>query len=143
MLKVLLPVDGSESAMRATRKLIETISWYKEPPRVDLLTVHLPLPRYRNMNLVVSDKMIESYYSDESDAMLAESRNALDAAGVKYTLHKAVGPIAETIVAEAARCGSDLIFMGTRGMTAVSNMALGSIATKVLHLVHIPVVLVH
>ena len=33
MLKVLLPVDGSANATRATEKLIETLSWYKEQPR--------------------------------------------------------------------------------------------------------------
>jgi nucleotide-binding universal stress UspA family protein len=36
-----------------------------------------------------------------------------------------------------------MIFMGTRGMTALSNMVMGSVATKVLHLAHIPVVLIH
>jgi nucleotide-binding universal stress UspA family protein len=36
-----------------------------------------------------------------------------------------------------------MIYMGTRGMTAVSNMVMGSIATKVLHLADVPVVLVH
>ena len=44
MFKVLLPVDGSESAERATRKLIETAGWCKEQPKIDLLTVHLPVP---------------------------------------------------------------------------------------------------
>jgi len=33
--------------------------------------------------------------------------------------------------------------MGTRGMTAMSKLVLGSVATKVLHLTHIPVVLIH
>jgi nucleotide-binding universal stress UspA family protein len=35
-----------------------------------------------------------------------------------------------------------MIYMGTRGMTALSNMMMGSIATKVVHLSPIPVVLV-
>jgi nucleotide-binding universal stress UspA family protein len=34
------------------------------------------------------------------------------------------------------------IVMGTRGAGAVANMLLGSVATKVLHLVGVPVVLV-
>jgi len=32
--------------------------------------------------------------------------------------------------------------MGTRGMSSVANMVLGSAATKVLHLVSVPVLLV-
>jgi nucleotide-binding universal stress UspA family protein len=36
-----------------------------------------------------------------------------------------------------------MIYMGTRGMSALANMALGSVTTRVLHLCHIPVVLIH
>jgi nucleotide-binding universal stress UspA family protein len=143
MLKVLLPVDGSKSATRATKKLIKTLGWYKEPPRVDLLTVHLPVQRLQNMTFFVSKAMLEHYYAEECKEMLAPRRKALDAAGVKYTVHTLVGSIAESIVEQAKRSGSNMIYMGTRGMTALSNMALGSVATRVLHLAHIPVVLIH
>ncbi len=143
MLKVLLPVDGSASATRATLKLIETLDWYKEPPGIDLLAVHLPLPRFPNMGVVVSKEMLDRYYAEESEAMLASSKRALDAAGVKYTAHRRVGMIAESIIEQAKQCESTMIYMGTRGMTALSSMVLGSIATRVLHLAHIPVVLIH
>jgi nucleotide-binding universal stress UspA family protein len=36
-----------------------------------------------------------------------------------------------------------MIYMGTRGMGAVSGLVMGSTATKVLHLASVPVVLVH
>jgi nucleotide-binding universal stress UspA family protein len=143
MLKVLLPVDGSPSATRATQKLIDTLDWYKEPPTIDLLTVHLPVPRVPNMGAFVSKEMIQKYYDEESAAMLAPSRKLLDAAGVKYAVQQRVGPIAETIVRQATESGSNMICMGTRGMSALANMAMGSVATRVLHLSHVPVVLIH
>ena len=143
MLKVLLPVDGSKSATRAAKALVKTLSWYKTRPQVDLLAVHLPVPRLPNMGVVVSKQMIERYYAEESAAMLAPSRKILDAAGVKYTVHAAVGSIAESIVDQAKQSDCNMIYMGTRGMTALSNMVLGSVATRVLHLAHIPVVLIH
>jgi nucleotide-binding universal stress UspA family protein len=143
MLRVLLPVDGSKAATRAAKKLVETLAWYKGRPHIDLLAVHLPVPRFANMGAVVSRKMIERYYADECKAMLAPSQRILDAANVKYTVHTVVGSIAESIVAQAKQSGSDMIYMGTRGMTALGGMVLGSVATKVLHLAHIPVVLVH
>jgi nucleotide-binding universal stress UspA family protein len=143
MLKVLLPVDGSESAARATHKFIETLGWYKEQPSVDLLAVHLPVPRFPNMSVVVSDEMLERYYADECEVMLAPSKKALEAAGVRYTARTRVGAIAESIIEQAKQSGSNMIYMGTRGMTALSNMVLGSITTRVLHLAHIPVVLIH
>ena len=108
MLKILLPVDGSPSAVRATETLIETIGWYREAPSIELVSVHL-----------------------------------LDAAGVPYTSHALTGPIAETIVHQAKESGSNMLYMGTRGMSALANMALGSVTTRVLHLCHIPVVLIH
>jgi nucleotide-binding universal stress UspA family protein len=143
MLKVLIPVDGSDCSRRATRKLVEMLGWYKEPPHIDLLAVHLPVPRFPNMSVVVSDEMIERYYDEESAQMLAPSKAILDAAGVGYSVHMRVGPIAETIVDQASKSGSDMIYMGTRGMTALSSMVLGSVATRVLHLARIPVVLIH
>jgi len=143
MLKVLLPVDGSKSATRAAKKLVETLAWYKGRPQIDLLAVHLPVPRFANMGVVVSKQMIERYYAEECRNMLKPSRKILDAAHVKYVVHTAVGPVAESIIEQAKRSGSNIIYMGTRGMTALSNMVLGSVTTKVLHLAHIPVVLIH
>ena len=103
MLKVLLPVDGSPSAVRATQKLIETLGWYKEPPAIDLLAVHLPVPRVPNMGTFVSKDMLQQYYADECQAMFAPSRELLDAAGIAYTTHQAIGPIAESITEQATK----------------------------------------
>jgi nucleotide-binding universal stress UspA family protein len=143
MLKILLPVDGSECAVRATRKLVETLGWYRDAPTIELCTVHLPLPRVPNMGAFVSHEMVQKYYDDESNAMLAPSRTVLDEANVAYTVTRLVGPIAETIVDHAGKSGVDLIFMGTRGMSALANIALGSVTTRVLHLAHVPVLIVH
>ena len=49
----------------------------------------------------------------------------------------------QKLIEQAKQCESTMIYMGTRGMTALSSMVLGSIATRVLHLAHIPVVLIH
>jgi nucleotide-binding universal stress UspA family protein len=143
MLRVLVPVDGSESATRATQKLIETLGWYKEQPKVDLLAVHLPVPQFPNMRVVINNGMLDRYYTEECEVMLSPSKKALDAAGVEYTAHRLVGAIAESIIEHAKQLDSTMIYMGTRGMTALSNMILGSITTRVLHLAHIPVVLIH
>jgi nucleotide-binding universal stress UspA family protein len=75
--------------------------------------------------------------------MLAPSKKILDEAGVKFTAHTLVGSIAESIIKQAKRSRSNMIYMGTRGMTELSNMVLGSVATRVLHLANIPVVLIH
>jgi nucleotide-binding universal stress UspA family protein len=142
--KILLAVDGSESALRATRKLIESVAAYKVPPRVELVTVHPPVPHYGGFSAaVVSHEMIEKYYREEGEKALAASKQVLDEAGVRYTPHVLVGEVPRAIVEHAGKARCQMIYMGTRGMTALVNMLLGSVATKVLHLARVPVVLVH
>ncbi len=142
-MKILLAVDGSETSAKAAAKLAESVGWFKEPPQIDVLTVHLPVPMFAHMGVVVTQEMLDRHYSEESLAALAPVRKVLDAAGVKYTAMRAVGPIAESIVDHAKHHGVDMIYMGTRGMTALSSAMMGSIATKVVHLATVPVVLVH
>lgn len=144
MLRILLAVDGSESAVRATRKLVESAAAHKEPPQVELVTVHLPVPHVGGFSgVVISNEMIEQHYREEGEKALAPSKEILDAAGIRYTTHILVGDIAKAIAEHADKTRCDMIYMGTRGMSAVSHMLVGSIATKVLHLAHVPVVLVH
>lgn len=144
MLKIMLAVDGSDSASRATQTLIEAAGWYKEPLEVELVTVHLPLPQVGGFaGSVVSHDMVEKYYSEEGGKALAPARKLLDAAGVRYVPHILVGEVAPSLVSHAQKTGCKMLYMGTRGMSAVSNLMVGSVATKVLHLCTVPVVLVH
>ncbi len=141
-MKILLAVDGSKNSLDAVDCLIEHADWYREKPGVELLTVHLPVPKLPRMGLVVSKQQVERYYQEEGDAILAKARKKLDAAEIPYQARILVGPIAETIVEHAKTRRCDMIFIGTRGMTAAGNMLLGSVATKVLHLSSVPVLLV-
>jgi nucleotide-binding universal stress UspA family protein len=141
-MKILLAVDGSKYSIDAVNCLIEHADWYREKPAVELLTVHLPVPKLPRMGLVVGKNQIERYYREEGEAMLAGAKRKLAAAGIRYNASILVGPVAETIVAHARKTRCDLIFIGTHGRTAAGNMLLGSIATKVLHIASVPVLLV-
>ena len=142
-MKMLLAVDGSESAVRATRKLVETLAWYKETPQVLLVTVHPPVPKVGLFaSVVVSQDMVERYLREEGEKALVPSKEMLDTAGIRYTPHVLVGEIAQTIVEHAQKSSCEMIYMGTRGMSAIASMVLGSVAIKVLHLARVPVVLV-
>jgi nucleotide-binding universal stress UspA family protein len=141
-MKVLLAVDGSEPSLRATRKLIDTLGWYKEPPQIEVVNVHLPVPHVGGMHAVVSEKDVDRYYADESAAALAQATALLDAAGVRYTARTLVGPLGETIAGEARKSGSDLIVMGTHGRNAASALVFGSVASEVVRVSAVPVLLV-
>jgi len=143
MPNILLAVDGSPHALRAAKKLIQNAAWYREPPQVRLLYVHLPVPEVHGLHHVVSREALRRFYMEEGEAALKACKKLLDRAGISYESEIDVGQIAETIASRAKKSGCDLIYMGTRGMSAIENMLLGSVATKVLHLSAIPVVLVN
>ena len=140
-MKILLPVDGSENALRATRFAISVAKACVEPAELHLLTVQLPILS-GDVKMFVSQGQINAYYHDEGIKALASARAALDAAGVHYVFHIGVGQLAETIAAYAKDKACDQVIMGTRGLGSVSGLLLGSVTTKVIHLVDVPVTLV-
>jgi nucleotide-binding universal stress UspA family protein len=141
-MKILLAVDGSKNSLAAVDALIEHADWYREPPRVELITVHLPVPKLPGMGAAVGKKQIADYYQQEGEQLLAAARRKLDAAGIKHQARVLVGPVAETLVRHATRERCDLIFIGTRGMSALGKALVGSTATKVMQISPLPVLLV-
>ena len=141
-MKILLAVDGSKPSLDATRSLIEHVGWYREAPAVELVHVHLPVPKLPGVSRFITKAQLARYYEDEGEAQLVRAKRLLAAARVAFRASVLVGPVAETIVRHARETRCDLIFVGTRGMTAAGNMLLGSTATKVLHLASVPVLLV-
>jgi nucleotide-binding universal stress UspA family protein len=75
-------------------------------------------------------------------AALADARKLLDDAGVKYIHHIGVGETPGIIARYVEDKNIEQVVMGTRGLGTISGMLLGSVATKVLHLVQVPVLLV-
>jgi len=141
-MKILLAVDGSKQSMKAVDCLLEHADWYRGKPEVELVTVHLPVPKVGGFGGGVNKAQVQKYYEEEGGQWLAPAKKKLDAAKVPYTARILVGPVAETIVKHATSSRCDLIYVGTRGMTATANALLGSTATKVLHISPLPVLLV-
>ena len=141
-MKILLAVDGSKPSLDAVDCLIEHIGWYRAKPQVELLTVHLPVPKLPRMGMAVGKEQIAKYYEEEGEANLAAAEKKLEAAGISYRPRVLVGPIAETIVKHAKDSGCDLICIGSRGMSELGKLLLGSTATKVLNLSPLPLLLV-
>lgn len=141
-MKILLAVDGSKHSTSAVRHVIEHAAWFAGKPQIELLAVHLPVPKLPRMGAAISKAQLQRYYQEEGEASLAGPKRRLDAAGLPYRARVLVGPVAETIVKLADETRCDLICIGTRGMTELGSMLLGSTATKVVHLSTIPVLLV-
>ena len=138
---LLVPVDGSEAALRVVEFALRMCRSSREPVTLHLLNVQPPIAS-GGVRMFFKHEEIDAYYHDNGEAALRAARERLDQDGVTYVPHVSIGPIGETITAYAKEQRCDHIIMGSRGLGAVSGMVLGSVATKVIHLTEVPVTLV-
>jgi len=142
MKKLLVPVDGSECALRAVRHLLAKGSGTAPPGAFEIHLVNVQPGLPGDITRFVSREQVEGYHRDESTRALAEARAVLDTAGARYEVHAEVGPLADTIVKLADTLGCDEIVMGARGRSALAEFLIGSTVTRVVHLSRVPVLLV-
>ena len=140
-IKILLPVDGSDCALRAVGHLIAHTSWFREIPEIHLLHVQPPIPIGRAL-AHVGKETLHSHYLEESREHLLGAQQRLDAANRSHTTHVHVGQAPEVIARLAGDLACDLIVMGTHGRTGIAELVMGSVASRVLHLAPCPVLLV-
>jgi nucleotide-binding universal stress UspA family protein len=141
-MRILLAVDGSKHSLDAVQFLIKHSGWLREKPEIDLVTVHLPVPKLPGMGAAVGKAQIDQYYREEGERALAAAKKKLDEAGVRHETHTLIGPVAETLVKHAKDKRCDLICIGTRGLGGLGAALLGSTASKVAHISDLPVLLV-
>ena len=142
MLRFLVAVDGSAPSNRAVDHLIKQLGALKEESEVHLLNVQHPIPYGNRVSSVVGHDTIAQFHREEGMVALKTAMQKLDSARIKYHHHIGVGAEADVISQYAKEKGCDQIIMGTRGLGSVSNLVLGSVATKVIHLSPVPVLLV-
>lgn len=141
MRRLLVPIDSSEAA---TRALQHAIGLAKADPAAELhlVNVHAPPIVYGELAVYLDEEKIKGLQRQHSEDILRPAIEAAEAAGVKFESDILIGDVATCLVEYAEAKGCDTIVMGTRGMSAIGNLLLGSVATKVLHLAPQPVTLV-
>jgi len=134
--KILVPVDGSEHALRAIDDLIGGMSG-SHAPELHLLNVQHPL--IGDVGRFLDHEQISGYHREAGLKALAAARKKLDDAGVPYAVHISVGEPADIIVQYAKEKGCDEIVMGARGHGVIATLLLGSVARSVREHAGIPV----
>ena len=140
MSNILVPVDGSESAKRAVKAAIEAVKLINGA-KLHLLTVRPPILS-GNVTRFISAEALNDYYQDEGRKALESAKELLDNAGLAYEEKIEIGQAAVCIADYVKEHQINQIIMGTRGLGSVTGLVLGSVATKVLSLVDVPVTLV-
>lgn len=141
MRKLLVPFDGSQCALRALQHAIKLA---KQAPAGALHVVHAheePL-LYGEIAVYVPKEKMADLQRKHSEDVLGAAVELLKASAVAYETEILIGPIGDTIAARADALGCEGIVLGTRGLSAIGNLVMGSVATKIIHLAKVPVTLV-
>jgi nucleotide-binding universal stress UspA family protein len=140
MLRILIPVDGSENALRAVRHAV-FLAGKGAPIECRLLNVQEPMET--GVHAYRTHEEIAQMEFGEAEAALRSARAIFDAAAVPYEAVHMVGDVARVIAGHAQSSRCDCIVMGMRGMgIVVGPLAMGSVTSKVLHAAEVPVTVV-
>jgi len=134
---ILLPVDGSEHATRATAYALKLAGLMHA--RILLLYCHRPFPV----------KLGEPYFQNAIDKIMVEAnalmepfRSILAEKNVDFTDLIMEGPPGKKICDIARIESCEMIIMGSRGRSDLKGLLLGSVAHRVLQQSPCPVLVV-
>jgi nucleotide-binding universal stress UspA family protein len=139
-MKILLAVDGSAY----TKKMLAYLTTHDEvfgpKSQYTLFSVQSPLPP--RARAAVGKEIADSYHADEAEKVTAPVVKFLQRHGIEAKVVHKVG-LAGELIAKAAESGKfELILMGSHGHSALGNLVMGSVATRVLAHCKVPVLLV-
>ena len=135
MMKLLIPVDGTEQSLAAVRAAV------REGPgavaRIDLLNVQ-PL-FHRHISQWVSRRARDDWRRERADKCIEPAMKAVQAAGIAVQSHVALGATVPAIVAGAKRLGSDEIVVGATQHGRVMRGLLNDLSARLLEVSPVPV----
>jgi nucleotide-binding universal stress UspA family protein len=139
--RIFVPFDGSGCSLRALRHAVALAQ------RISGCSLHVAYAHeepllYGEIAVYVPHDKMERLQREHSEGVLERADPILKTAGVPYEKEILIGPAAQVLAERARTLGCESIVMGTHGMTALGNMLMGSVATKLVHLSTVPVTLV-
>jgi nucleotide-binding universal stress UspA family protein len=146
--RALLASDGSAFASHAEAIVAEWPMFEGVEIRV-LSVAEVVRPWHTGLAPSMYRQVVEVYASDlakartEQDAVARAAVDRLTTAGRTADAKLRVGDAAAEIIDEASSWGADLIVLGSRGLTGLSRIVLGSVARNVLQGTDSSVLIVH
>ncbi|GEK46371.1 universal stress protein [Halomonas pacifica] len=144
---ILVPVDGSTHAEKALKVAAQLAS---RPGKLYLINVQQPPDDIGLLvggsGMPVSDEVIQKLVEEreeEARRVLDKARAAAALEGLEVEEVIAKGRPAEAIVAEAQALKVEAIVMGSRGMSDLKGMVIGSVSHRVGHTAHCTVITVN
>ena len=138
-MKILLPIDGSEYSKNAIDFVASRTTVLGNNPTIELLNIQVPLPA--RASRLVGREALDRYYEEEADKVFTSARKVLKRDNITVTEAYRIGAPDEMIAQEADKLPADLIVMGSRGLTSLKGLIMGSVTTGVLARTKCPVLL--
>jgi nucleotide-binding universal stress UspA family protein len=146
--KVLIAVDGSKPSLAASEHAILLAAKYK----AELIVIHVVSPdvRYGYLEDVITPglpaslKEVVHLATEKGQQYLDEVQEHAAASNLEIHTEVLIGAtsVVKEIVQYAEEHEIDLIVVGTRGISGIKKMLLGSTASGVLSYAHCPVLVV-
>ena len=139
-MRILLAVDGSAYTKKMLAYLAAHPEFLVDVSSITVLNVRPALPP--RARAALDKEVVDSYHADEAAKVLDPVVKFLARQNLKPKTAWKVGPAGETIAKFAETGKFDLLIMGSHGQGALSNLVMGSVATRVLAHCKVPVLLV-
>lgn len=139
-MKILVAVDGSSYTKRMLAYLAAHDEWLGDTHQYTVLHVVPAIPP--RAAAVLDKATLKSYYDDEAEKVLKTLRTFFNKQRLRADFVAKVGPAADVIAAQADKGKFDLLIMGSHGHNTLTNLVLGSVATRVMAHCAVPVLLV-
>ncbi|MEQ1773940.1 MAG: universal stress protein [Burkholderiales bacterium] len=136
MLKVLIPVDGSENALQAVRHVVNR---FMANSNLEVHLLHVRAPFSRHVSQFTSRKNRESYHREMAERALKPAQALLNKHSVPHASHIELGEKADTIDRTAQRLRVDQIVMGTARKNSLTRLIQDSVTSRVLEIARVPV----
>lgn len=136
MATILLPCDGSQSALLAVRHAIDEFR-RDAGLHVHLLNVQPPFSAYVARH--VSRELRADFHRERADEALAPARRLLDEAGVPHDVHTEVGRRLDRIADAARRLRCDRIVVGTTRKSPLVRAVENSLTSRLIERARVPV----
>ncbi|BDG06249.1 universal stress protein [Anaeromyxobacter oryzae] len=140
MKRILVAVDGSESALKAARMAVDiAVRFGAKLTLVHVVPRLLLPPDVYGLTIAEVEKEHRAY----ADALLDKAVTALQKPELEIGRTVLYGSPAEAIAEEAASGDVGMVVIGSRGHGAVARMFLGSVSDRLVHISPKPVLVVH
>jgi nucleotide-binding universal stress UspA family protein len=142
--KILVPIDGSETAMAGLEEAVKLAKVHGSQVRLFHVVNEFILDYSYSAGMYATNLIDVLREAGEKILRQAQAFVQQRGVGVDGVLQESIGgPAATLILAQAREWHADLIVMGTHGRRGLRRFALGSDAESVVRGATMPVLLVH